>query len=384
MNIDIIAKVLYVILFILSTEKGSGVPLPLKAFGLSVFASAALIEGGVAGVEVLGVEVILGDSEGIGEALIMHDLALAKESDDVADVGIIREAKDIVVGGSRLLLGGEVLVEIGQNIALYADVFHIKRNARCGYGVRARGMIHEIRREGSAVYLLEREIFGQLMDYRRHHLKMRELFGAYVGKDSRDLLIGAGISLMQVAHRCAELTVGAAELRNNDARKLGVGVLYLYGVLKLLIIGPHSISPFLSNVGFVFPGPRGISPVPLVRVVAHCRHRHAHRVKLCEKFVALGKELLVIRHSRLTLGVCVKVEDGVNECELYLLKSLLKHFRASVILGSTSVAAARAVAGAGIISSVSVHTVVHCIRPPFSSLLPWKSRSSSLKIVPCL
>ena len=155
-------------------------PLPLKAFGLSGFASAALIEGGVADVEVLGIEVILGDAEGIGEALIMHDLALAKESDDVVDVGIIRKAKDIVVGGSRLLLGGEVLVEIGQNIALYADVFHIKRNARCGYGVRARGMIHEIRREGSAVYLLEREIFGQLMDYCRHHLKMRELLGAYL------------------------------------------------------------------------------------------------------------------------------------------------------------------------------------------------------------
>ena len=79
-------------------------PLPLKAFGLSGFASAALIEGGVAGVEVLGIEVILGDAEGIGEALIMHDLALAQESDDVVDVGIVREAKDIVVGGSCLLL----------------------------------------------------------------------------------------------------------------------------------------------------------------------------------------------------------------------------------------------------------------------------------------
>ena len=126
-------------------------------------------------------------------------------------------------------IGGEVLVEIGQNIALYADVFHIKRNARCGYGVRARGMIHEIRREGSAVYLLEREIFGQLMDYRRHHLKMRELLCAYVGKDSRDLLVGAGISLMQVAHRCAKLTVGATELRDYNICELGVGVLYLYG-----------------------------------------------------------------------------------------------------------------------------------------------------------
>ena len=47
-------------------------PLPLKAFGLSGFASAALIEGGVAGVEVLGIEVILGDAEGVGETVNME------------------------------------------------------------------------------------------------------------------------------------------------------------------------------------------------------------------------------------------------------------------------------------------------------------------------
>ena len=66
--------------------------------------SAAPIERGVAGVEVFGVEVILGNSEGVGEALIMHDLALAQEFYCVVDVGIVRKPQDIIIGRARLLL----------------------------------------------------------------------------------------------------------------------------------------------------------------------------------------------------------------------------------------------------------------------------------------
>ena len=176
------------------------------------FSPAGLVEGGVADVEVLRVEVILRDAEGVAEALIMHDLALAEEFDHVVDVGVVGQTQDIVVGRARLLLGGEVLVKIGEDIALDADVLHIKRHARRGDGVRAGGVIYEIRREWCSVDLLKREIFGKLMDYRRHHLEMRELFGAYVGQNSRDLIVRAGISLVQIAHRRAHLSVGAAEL----------------------------------------------------------------------------------------------------------------------------------------------------------------------------
>ena len=142
--------------------------------------SAAFIEGWVADVEVFGVKVILRDAEGIAEALIMHDLALAEEFDHVVDVGVVRQTQDIVIGRARLLLSGEVLIKISEDIALDADVFHIKRHSRCGDGIRAGGMIYEIRREGSSVDLLKREIFGELMDDRRHHLEMRELLGAYL------------------------------------------------------------------------------------------------------------------------------------------------------------------------------------------------------------
>ena len=66
--------------------------------------STAFIEGWVADVEVFGVKVILRDAEGIGKALIMHDLALAEEFDHVVDVGVVRQTQDIVIGRARLLL----------------------------------------------------------------------------------------------------------------------------------------------------------------------------------------------------------------------------------------------------------------------------------------
>ena len=51
------------------------------------------------------------------EALEVHDLARTQELDDVVDVGIVGKAQDVIVGHARLLLGGEVLGEVGDGIA---------------------------------------------------------------------------------------------------------------------------------------------------------------------------------------------------------------------------------------------------------------------------
>ena len=63
-----------------------------------------LIKRRVARVEVLGVEMLLSDTDAVAEALIMHDLALAEEFYRVADVGIVGEAENVIVGRARLLL----------------------------------------------------------------------------------------------------------------------------------------------------------------------------------------------------------------------------------------------------------------------------------------
>ena len=92
----------------------------------------------------------------------MDDLSLTEIFDDVADVGIVAQAEDIVVGHARLLFCRQILVQVCDDVALDADIFHIKGNACGGDGINARGMIHKIGGEGGSRDLLLLEVSGEL------------------------------------------------------------------------------------------------------------------------------------------------------------------------------------------------------------------------------
>ena len=66
--------------------------------------SGLLIEGGVEGVEVFGVQFVLDDAGGLAEALVVDDLPLPEELDDVPDVGVVYQAEDVVVAHAGFLL----------------------------------------------------------------------------------------------------------------------------------------------------------------------------------------------------------------------------------------------------------------------------------------
>ena len=104
----------------------------------------ALIELRVPAVKVLCIHIILCDTERLAEALVMHDLALAQEFDGVAHVGIIGQAQDVVIGHARLLLGGKILHQVGNGIALGLQGGGGKGRSRGGGGIDAKGVIHEI------------------------------------------------------------------------------------------------------------------------------------------------------------------------------------------------------------------------------------------------
>ena len=57
-------------------------------------------------------------SQGFAEALEVDYLALAEELYGVVDVGVVGETKDVIVGNTRLLLCGEVLLKIGDVVSL--------------------------------------------------------------------------------------------------------------------------------------------------------------------------------------------------------------------------------------------------------------------------
>lgn len=62
------------------------------------------VKGGIGCVEVLGIQIVLRDTDGIAEALEMDDFSRPQEFNGIPYVRIVGEAKDIVVGGTCLLL----------------------------------------------------------------------------------------------------------------------------------------------------------------------------------------------------------------------------------------------------------------------------------------
>ena len=64
----------------------------------------ALVIGRVAGVEILAIEVILGNAKRIAKPLIMHQFSLSEILDGIAHVGIVGQAQNVVIGDTCLLL----------------------------------------------------------------------------------------------------------------------------------------------------------------------------------------------------------------------------------------------------------------------------------------
>ena len=69
-----------------------------------MFFQLLFIKTGVDRVEILGIHAVLRQTKGIAEALIMDELALAKELEGLADVGIVYHSQKVVIGNARLLL----------------------------------------------------------------------------------------------------------------------------------------------------------------------------------------------------------------------------------------------------------------------------------------
>ena len=273
------------------------------------------IKGGIVGVEVLGVQIVLGDAEGIAKPLVMHDLPLAEELDGIPHVRVVAEAEDIVVGHAGLLLSRQILMQVGDDVSLDPHVLHVEGHAGGGDGIQSRGMIHKVGGEGTVLDLLLREVAGELVQDGSNHFQMGKFFGANVRKDPHHLLIRHGVTLMQVAHRGGELTVGPAELGYDDLSQLGVGVLDLDGILQFLLIDPHNGT---SSVCVIFPGEGLAHPVPGgVALVAESGHRGAGCLILGVESLALCLELIVRFQRVAGMRVHIQIQDGFVECKIH-------------------------------------------------------------------
>lgn len=93
--------------------------------------STFFVKYGIAGVEILRVELILRYAESLSESLVMNDLAFTEESDRISYIGIVSEPEDVVVGCAGFLLCcnlitttiSEAPVNFYRNISCAGDSF---------------------------------------------------------------------------------------------------------------------------------------------------------------------------------------------------------------------------------------------------------------------
>jgi len=174
---------------------------------------------------------VLNHTQRFAEALEVDYLALAEELDDVVDVGVVGEAEDVVVGDARLLLCGEVLLEVGDVISLGGDSHSGKGLARGGAGVDAVAVADEVFIEAACLDLGGGKVAGELIEYGGDHLGVAEFFRADVGEQTDNFAVRHSVSLVKVSGCRAQLTVGASEGVNYDSCEAGVGVGDPHGVL---------------------------------------------------------------------------------------------------------------------------------------------------------
>ncbi len=160
------------------------------------------VKTGVKGIEVLGIQVVLCDTEGFSEALVMDDFAGTQEFYGFADIRILDQTQDIVIGGAGFLLRSHILVQIRDDISLYLELTGIKGNtARC-LRPDADSMIHVIVGEPAFLNLFHGEVTGQLVDDGGYHFQMPQFISPvmlYMELNVEfycDLRISAGPSTM--------------------------------------------------------------------------------------------------------------------------------------------------------------------------------------------
>lgn len=71
-------------------------------------------------------------------------------------------------------------MQIGDDITLHAHVLHVERNARCGHGINADGVIHKVGGKRTVGDLILRKVTSQLMQNGRDHFQVRQFLGTYL------------------------------------------------------------------------------------------------------------------------------------------------------------------------------------------------------------
>ena len=138
-----------------------------------------------------------------------------QETDYIVDIRIVRQTKDVVIGLTGLLLGGQVLGQISNDISCCLDRSCRPGEAGSCRGVNPGGVIDKIGgKTGIGFDLLVCEIAGQLVDNGRYHFQMAQFFSTESGGETEEY----------VRNPCAARDCGIEQRRNSECAKTGVAV----------------------------------------------------------------------------------------------------------------------------------------------------------------
>ena len=156
---------------------------------------------------------ILNDPQGLTEPLEVDDLPLTKEADRIADLGILYQTENVVVGLAGLLFRRHGFVKVGDGIAGGLEFCCREWSTACCLRPDPGGVIHIIRSEALFLQLFGGETAGELMDDGGYDLHMSQLLGSDIGEHRFALFIGHGIALGKVTHGGTGFSVRAAVSR---------------------------------------------------------------------------------------------------------------------------------------------------------------------------
>ena len=99
-----------------------------------LFVTAAVltpVKSRVEGIEILAIQLILGDAQGFAKPLEMHHLPHAQEFDGFAHIRLLDQTQDIVIGGAGLLLSSQVFCQVCDRISCHLELGSRERETTC-------------------------------------------------------------------------------------------------------------------------------------------------------------------------------------------------------------------------------------------------------------
>lgn len=141
-----------------------------------VFLFPAFIKGRVEGIVIFRVKGIQNTAERFAKPLVMHDFSGAKELDHIADIGVVGQAENVVIGQTGFLFRSKVLVEVCDGIPGRLERCSGKGIAGGIRRVKAGCVIDKVSVESALFNFVYAQVAGQLINQGADHLNVGEFF----------------------------------------------------------------------------------------------------------------------------------------------------------------------------------------------------------------